>query len=93
MAKSKKQAEAVTPKKSTVDTSKENINQLKEMYADFRDTLGEIVGDTGDFAKKHKFLIILGFLFYLWNRNRTFTIDGFVKKLEDKLAQDSDWNE
>src|SRR5690606_3724453 len=77
---------------SRVAEKKENINQLKEMYSDFRDTLAEIVGDSGDFAKKHKFLIIIGFLLYLWNRNRTYTIEGFVKNLEKKLGEENnDW--
>lgn len=81
-----------TPVKTKAE--KTHINELRDMYSDFKETLSEIVGDTGDFAKKHTFLIVIAFLLYLWNRNRTFTIEGFVKKLEDKLSREeenTDW--
>lgn len=91
MPRKKKEIKAEEVKVEEPKEVSENINEMRGMYDDFKETLSAVVGDSGDFAKKHKWMFIIGFLLFLWNRNRTFTIDGFVKKLEDNLAGGGEW--
>ena len=80
-------------KKATESKEKqERRNQLKEMYTDFSETVGEVLGDTGEFVKKNKTLLLIGFVFFLWYRNKTFSIGSFIKDFEDRLkAKKQDW--
>ena len=64
------------------------VKFIKELFADFKDTLTEALGDTGVFIKKHKLLLVIAFLGFLWYRNRQFTIGGFVKELEKRIKGD-----
>lgn len=80
-------------KKATASKDKsERNNQLKEMYQDFTETIGEVIGDTGEFAKKHKLILLIGFVFFLWHRNKTLSISGFIKEFENRLKdKKTDW--
>lgn len=85
-AKAAGETAKVTPKKFGQD-----MNNLKEMYGDFKETMTEVLGDAGKFILAHKFLIALAFIAFLLYRNKQFTIAQFVKKLEDRLKGDRDW--
>lgn len=69
----------------TKGTPKQEIQFMQNLYGDFKKTFGEVFKDSKDTWSKHKVLIMLAFLAFLLFRNRTYTIDGFVKKLQDTI--------
>lgn len=74
--------------------SKSNIKEvkfLKSLYTDFNDTLETALGDAGKTVKKHPVLVIGAFLLFLLWRNKSFTIENFVKKLEERIKADKAW--
>jgi len=87
----------MTPKKevkeeTTVTTEKKKeIQFMKNLYGDFKGTMGEVFGDAKETWFKHKVLIIIAFVAFLIYRNKFFSIEGFVKKLEERLKGDRDW--
>ncbi len=85
----KKTEEIKTAAEETAKTNE--INNLKKMYGDFKDTMTEVFGDTGKFVLQHKFLIGIGFIAFLLYRNKQFTIGQFVSKLENRLKGNRDW--
>lgn len=85
-------AKTTKAKKPRAKKKVKKENHLKEMYQDFSETLSEIVGDTGEFAKQHKVLLLIGFVLFLWHRNKTFTITNFIEDFEERLkAKKSNW--
>jgi len=75
-------------------SNKKEIHFLKNLYEDFKETMGETLGDAGDTFKKHKLLIIVAFLAFLYYRNKQFSIGQFVQKLEDRIrgkAKEEGW--
>jgi hypothetical protein len=91
MAKSKK---VETPKKSPAEAKQKEIQFLKGLYGDFKTTMTEVLGDSGEFIMKHKVLLILAFLAFLLYRNKMFSIQRFVDELEKRLVgkkQEEDW--
>lgn len=75
------------PKKAEVAQKKE-IQFLKGLYGDFKATMSEVFGDAEDVFRKHKLLVIIAFIGFLLYRNKQFSIEQFVNKLEDKLKKD-----
>jgi hypothetical protein len=75
------------PKAKTAEKAKE-VKFLKELYGDFKTTMGEVFGDAESIFKKHKLLVIIAFIGFLLYRNKQFTIEQFVNKLEEKLGKD-----
>ena len=65
---------------------------LKDMYEDFKSTMKVVLGDFEETIGKHKLLLIFSFLAFLLYRNKQFTVDQFVQKLEKKLL-DSEQSE
>lgn len=77
-----------------VTGKKGEVKLLQNLYGDFNKTLTDIVGDTGKTLKKHKVLVLLAFLGFLYFRNKQFSIAEFVKKLEERIkgqAREKDW--
>jgi hypothetical protein len=68
-----------------INSSPKEVGFLKNLYADFKETFSTVLGDGEEVWKKHKLLVILAFLGFLYYRNKQFTIGDFVKKLEDKI--------
>ena len=67
------------------------IEFMKKLYGDFKDTMGVVLGDTKEFVFKHKILIAIAFIAFLIFRNKQFSIAQFVRKLEERLKGDRDW--
>jgi len=89
MVKAKKAAE---PKeKEKAKAKNENVKFLRGLYQDFRDTMGDAFGDAGSVWKKNKLVIIIAFVAFLLYKNKQFSIEQFVKRLEDKVKGDIDW--
>ena len=86
----KEKTKKVTEK--VITEKQESRNQLKEMYQDFSETIGEMLGDTGDFVKKHRLIILIWFVAFLWYRKQTFSIGKFIQDFEDRIkAEKNDW--
>jgi len=64
---------------------------LKKLYEDFKETMGAVLGDGKEFVFKHKVLIAVAFIAFLIFRNKQFSIEQFVRKLEERLKGDRDW--
>jgi len=60
---------------------------LKKLYVDFKETLASVFGDAENVVTKHKLLLIIAFIAFLLYRNKQFTIEQFVKRLEGKLKE------
>jgi len=61
---------------------------LKQLYTDFKSTLTSVFGDAENVVSKHKILVIVAFIAFLLYRNKQFTIEQFVQRLEGKLKKD-----
>jgi len=74
-------------KKETTKVENKEITFLKGLYTDFKNTMTSVFGDAEEVFKKHKLLIILAFFAFLLYRNKQFTIEQFVKKLEERIKE------
>ena len=81
------------PKGSTnrKTTKRSEVKFLKNLYEDFKETFGEVFGDAGDLWGRHKLLVIVAFLGFLYYRNKQFSIAEFVEKIENKIKKDTSW--
>lgn len=89
MTKSTVKAEGVEEIKK--EAKNKEITFLKNLYTDFKETFGAVFGDAEEFAKQHKVLLIIAFIGFLLYRNKVFSINGFVKRLEERIKEDRDW--
>lgn len=69
----------------------EDVQSMKRFYNDFKEVTGEVFGDAEATFKKHKLLLILAFLGFLYYRNKQFSIAQFVEKLEKSIKGDQPW--
>lgn len=76
---------------SLTQNKAEKIKFIKDIYSDFKETLTEVLGDTGQFLIKHKVLLFIAFIAYLIYINKQFSIERFVNKLEERLKEDREW--
>ena len=72
-------------------TLSEDVQSMKKFYREFKDVTGEVFGDAGETLKKHKLLLMLAFLGFLYYRNKQFSIAQFVEKLEKRIKGDQPW--
>ena len=75
-------------KEEKTEEKVKKVSQLKTVYDDFKVTMGAIFGDFEETIGKHKFLLLLSFLAFLFYKNRELTVDHFVKRVEKKLLGD-----
>lgn len=91
MTKTVTKTDAATAVEVKKEAKNKEITFLKNLYTDFKETFGAVFGDAEEFAKQHKVLLIIAFIGFLLYRNKVFSINGFVKRLEERIKEDRDW--